>query len=344
VRIFKPFFILILILIACDSFSQQMHNKYRRKSHTSQNGYLNANKYSKYFSGGLAFNLLNYFGDATPAEKTFINGIKVTRPGISAFLNYKLSGTFSLSSELSYGRIIGDDFNTSPDIDGSSIRKYVRNLSFRNDLVGLSITGKVNFLHDPYEYWKRKNFNIYALTGVSFFYSNPKTKIPEKSRDGVPFENAGAWVALRPLGTEGQNSPAYGNKYSAIQIGIPIGLGVRVRVGYKIDIQVETSISFILSDYIDDIGSSYVDLGVFDDELAKTLSDRSMEEKAVLKNEMRDMTLIDESTVDYSYKSNFDGKTYDVFKGFGHDDALRGGSRFDLISITSFKFSYIFAN
>ena len=99
-----------------------------------------------------------------------------------------------------------------------------------------------------------------------------------------------------------------------------------------------------MSDYIDDIGSSYVDLGVFDDELAKTLSDRSMEETAVLKNEMRDMTLIYESTENYSYISNFDGQTYDVFEGFGHDDALRGGSRFDLISVTSFKFSYIFAN
>ena len=63
-----------------------------------------------------------------------------------------------------------------------------------------------------------------------------------------------------------------------------------------------------------------------------------------MKNENRDQNIIDESTTEYVYESKYDGKTYDVYKGFGHEGGIRGGSRHGLIDITSFKISYIFAN
>ncbi len=336
--------VIALIFNSIESYAQQSEYRYLRKNHTLDQGYKNAIQYSRYFSGGIGFNLLNYFGDATPAENILKDAIKVTRPSISAFVNYNFSKSFFFKGELIYGRITGDDFNTSPYAEGSSRRKYVRNLSFRNDLLGLSVTGNYNIFHDPFEYFKRRNYNIYFFTGLSIYYSNPKAKVPEQSIDGNPFENAGEWVALRPLGTEGQNNPDIGNKYSTIQVGVPLGIGARVRLGYRLDFSVEISLQYILSDYIDDIGSSYVDLGVFENELAKTLSDRSKEEIAVIKNELRNKEVIDDYTQEFTYESKYDGKTYTVYRGFGHEGALRGGERNDLIAITSFKISYIFAN
>ncbi|MCK5702925.1 MAG: outer membrane beta-barrel protein [Cyclobacteriaceae bacterium] len=312
--------------------------KYKKKNHSSNSGYLNTTRESRYFSGGAGVNLFTYFGDLTPKEQILKNSFKVTRPGFSVFADYHFSNQFGVKGELSYGRITGDDFNTSPDVEGSSTRHYVRNLSMRNDIVGLSFFGYMHILNDPFEYFKRRDYNIYLLTGISIYYSNPKAKVPE------PFDDAGEWVALRPLGTEGQNHPEIGNKYSAIQFGIPLGLGVRIRIGYRLDLNLEASLQYILSDYIDDIGNSYVDLGVFEDELAKALSDRSKEEKAVMKNENRDQNIIDESTTEYVYESKYDNKTYNVFEGFGHEDGIRGGDKNDLITITSFKFSYIFTN
>lgn len=328
----------ILILGSFRAFPQYTDYKYKKKSHSSNSGYLKTTKESRYFSGGAGVHFYTYVGDLTPKEQIIINSIKVTRPGISVFADYHFSNRFGAKGELSYGRITGDDFNTSPDVQGSSTRHYVRNLSMRNDMVGLSFLGYMNLLSDPFEYFKRRDYNVYLLTGISIYYSNPKAKIPE------PFETAGEWVALRPLGTEGQNHPEIGNKYSAIQLGIPFGLGVRIRMGYRLDLNLEASIQYILSDYIDDIGSSYVDLGAIEGSLAKALSDRSKEDYAVMKDELRDQEIIDESTQRYVYESKYDGRTYYVYKGFGHEDGIRGGERHDMIGITSFKISYIFAN
>ena len=40
----------------------------------------------------------------------------------------------------------------------------------------------------------------------------------------------------------------------------------------------------------------------------------------------------------------YDGKTYHVYEGFGHEGLIRGGDRNDLIVVTSIKFSSIFTN
>lgn len=40
----------------------------------------------------------------------------------------------------------------------------------------------------------------------------------------------------------------------------------------------------------------------------------------------------------------YDGKTYHVYEGFGHEGLIRSGDRNDLIVVTSIKFSSIFTN
>jgi hypothetical protein len=320
--------------------AQYSEFRYKRKNHSTNEGYVMATHEARYLSGGIGLNLQGYVGDLTPNDNYFGNGIKVIRPGVAAFAAYNYNPILFFSGDLTYGRIVGDDFNADP--YGKSTRKYVRNLSFRNDLIGLTLRANANVLRDPFEYYKRKNFNMYFFTGISFFYSNPKAKVPETDRNGTPFENAGEWVALRPLGTEGQNAPGNAKKYSSIQAGILLGGGLRFRLKHRIDLLVEGSLHYILSDYIDDIAGNYVDLGTFDDELAKALSDRSMEVTAVVKGDVRDQAIIEESTMLYTYESTYDGNTYTVFKNFGHDGGIRGGDRNDLIATMSIKISYIF--
>jgi len=338
IRLFIIFGLLTLLFF--NSFAQYSDFKYKKKNHSTELGYFHTTKESRYFSGGMGINLFNYFGDLTPREKRLKNAIKVIRPGISIFGNYHFSNLFGVKAEIQYGRIIGDDFNTSPYTTGSSIRKYTRNLSFRNDLIGLSVQGYFNVLNDPFEYYKRRDYNIYLFTGITMYYSNPMAKLHDN-----PDENkTNRWIPLRPLGTEGQNHPEIGNKYSAMQFAVPFGLGVRIRLAYRLDLNLEVSLSYILSDYIDDIGSSYVDLGAIDDPLGRAMSDRSREEKAVLKDEFRDIDLINAQYDFYEYTSKYDGNIYRVYEDFGHEGATRGGGRHDLIAITSFKISYIFTN
>jgi len=106
----------------------------------------------------------------------------------------------------------------------------------------------------------------------------------------------------------------------------------------------EGTLTYILSDYIDDLSSNYVDLGIFEDEIAKAMADRSQEKIAVLKNKLRDQDIILESTENFTYESAYDGNSYTVFEGFGHEGAIRGGDKNDIITSLSFKISYIFTN
>lgn len=352
----KLFLLLAFLLCILQANAQYTEYRYKKKNHSSNEGYLISSKQTRYLSVGLGVSAHTYFGDLTPSgfntqtyfgdlssiEYFIKNAFKITRPGISAFAMYNFNPIVFFAGEISYGRITGDDFNGDPTI--SSTRKYTRNLHFRNDLIGLNLRANVNIFRDPFEFFKRRDFNMYLFSGISIFYSNPKAMVPDTGWDGQTFENAGEWVALRPLGTEGQNHPDYGNKYSAVQLGVPFGGGLRFRLGYKTDIMVEGSLHYILSDYIDDLGSNYVDLGIFDNELAKALSDRSQEKIAVLKGEMRDWQLILDYTRDYIYESAYDGRTYSVFEGFGHPQGARGGDRNDLIATLSIKISYIFTN
>ncbi len=328
-------------LFANCTFGQYSSFKYQKKNHSSTDWYGQATKGARYITIGGGPALSNYFGDLTPKENFISNVLKVTRPGFSAFINYNWKAPLSFSGDLFYARIIGDDYNTSPE-DGGSTRKYVRNLSFRNDLLGATVRGNYSLLTDKLEYYKRVDFNIYLSLGFSVFYSNPMAKIPN---DTIFYTYAGDWVPLRPLGTEGQNNPETGvKKYSSIQVGIPVGIGMRLRLGYKTDLYLDASLTYMLSDYIDDIGEKYVDLGALESGVAKVMSDRSKEQTSSLKGETRDWDLINDYTEPYSYVSAYDGNTYNVFKGFGEDGAMRGGEANEFISLLTFKISYIISN
>ena len=141
--------------------------------------------------------------------------------------------------------------------------------------------------------------------------------------EGSSLSEAGTWVNLKPLGTEGQMSDKYNfDTYNNFQLAVPGGIGVNYRMGRNIDLSFQIGLRYLFFDYIDDISGDYVDLGALESDLAREMSDRSQELTSAITNEQRNMGRITQVTSNQSYVGA-DGRTYDVFDGFAHRRAHR---------------------
>ncbi|NJN26693.1 MAG: hypothetical protein HC819_12310 [Cyclobacteriaceae bacterium] len=290
------------------------------------------------FGGGLHF--LTYFGDLAPADKFLSTDVSQIKPGISAFAEYRYAPRASLKAELLYGRLTGDDNTSADPSQSASQSRYVRNLSFRNDIIDLSITSHIYLFKNYLDYGQRSLFNAYLIAGLSVFYHNPKGKVPDFKYTGERYPNSGEWVALQPLGTEGQHSSHYDlSPYSRVQLSVPVGGGLKFRLSDQLDFAFEINYRILLTDYIDDVSGKYVDLGALESDMAKSMSDRSREEYAAISGEKRSLDNVE--TV--KYISKYDGNQYIVYRGYGQegDGARRGGAGKDTFLVSSFKISYV---
>ncbi len=295
-------------------------------------------KKNRYFAAGGSLNFMTYFGDLAPTENFFSTDISQIKPGVSAQIQYYYGPRMSLKAELMYGRLTGDDFSSASPDRAEERSRYLRNLSFRNDIIDFSVMSRIHIFKNYLEFKERKFFNIYFTGGISIFYHNPKGKVPDFDVHGRRYPNSGKWVALRPLGTEGQQSAFYDKKpYSKIQFSIPVGGGFNFKLTDRLDFSLEFNYRFLLTDYIDDVSGRYVDLGALDSEMARSMSDRSREEYAAITGQERDLTGVELVT----YVSKYDGNRYTVISGYGAEGGSRGGSGKDTYFVTSFKISYI---
>ncbi len=267
-----------------------------------------------YYGIGGGINSLNYFGDMAPTSGIASTKLSLTRPGFNLFIKQKFSDRYHWRANLMYGRLQSGDVQTvgTSAFTQENANRYLRNLSFRNDIIELSLTAQVDMFKFSGRYSKRAPLNIYAFGGIGILYHNPKAKVPEYfSRDAFkvdnpedftggdnpryyPLEQAGEWVSLRNLGTEGQflndeakaeYLAAYGKDlptpYSRIQIVIPVGLGIRYKLSNNFDLGLEISYRHTFTDYLDDVSGEYVDLGAFGDPsdpnaaLTMAMSDKS---------------------------------------------------------------------
>ena len=292
----------------------------------------------RYFSAGGSFNFLTYFGDLAPATNFMSTEFSQIKPGVSGFFQYRYGPRMSLKAELLYGRLTGDDFSSADPDDSQSRSRYIRNLSFRNDILDFSLMSQIYIFKNYMDFRQRKFFNIYFNGGVSIFYHNPKGKVPEFKVNDERYSNYGEWVALRPLGTEGQHSDYYDTQpYSRVQFSIPFGGGFVFRLNDRLDFTFEINYRILLTDYIDDVSGSYIDIGALNSDMAKSMSDRSKEEYSIVTGDKREIT--DWETI--SYVSPFDGNRYNVLKERG---SIRGGPSNDTYLVTSFKIAYILNN
>lgn len=201
-----------------------------------------------------ASNYLGEMGGKAGKRRDFVMDMKLSKTQFTmgAFARYKVNQMLRLKLGGNWVRIEGaDNTSTNPGRMG-------RNLSFRNDIYELQLTGQIYFYDIPdlgrtYRY--RNDFQMYAFVGVAGFYHNPKT-----------YYN-GSWVALRPLKTEGKS-------YSPVSMSIPLGIGLFFTIEKKHRIGWEFDWRTTFTDYLDDVSTVYADPNDLDSDLARALANR----------------------------------------------------------------------
>lgn len=295
-------------------------------------------KEKRYLSVGFTINALNYYGDLAPNPGRFSTDISFTRPAIGLTVMQRLGPRYSVTGGFMYGTLRGSDFSSADANDTESGRyRHLRNLSFRNRIKELSAVASYDLFENQASYLSRASWTPFLFAGVAVFHHNPQALAPATGLDGQPLAQAGQWVNLQKLGTEGQYADLlptdanYGIKpYKLIQLAIPIGLGVRFKVHDVLDFSAEWGLRYLFTDYVDDASRNYVDLGVLDSELARALSYRSNE---LTTSDVERMTLTARN-----------GVTYDVINGYGHEypTNMRGKKENkDVFMVTTLRLSYI---
>ena len=167
-----------------------------------------------------------------------------------------------VKGELLVGYIRADDARNTKDTV-----KLHRNLHFRSPIYELS--GQVEFNFLPYETGNSLYpFTPFIFAGVSLFRFNPKAEA-----------NNGEWVALQPLGTEGQGTTSFQDrkKYAITQFSIPMGGGFKISVNKTFNIILEYGIRKTFTDYLDDVSTSYIGGNLIDmSPLGIEMSDKSL--------------------------------------------------------------------
>jgi len=356
-RFFSCAILLILILLTEDAFSQlrsKRRSYYSRSKNISNytGERIRFPKVKRYNSVGVTLSALNYFGDLAPKSNIASTDISFTRPGVGVTFVHRYGPRYSLRGSFMWGRLKGDDFNADP-LGGIETRsRYIRNLHFRNDIKELSVVAMFDLFENNGTFYSRAKWTPYAFVGAAVVFHNPKAVAPSVDLNGNPLPEAGEWVDLQPLGTEGQNSEFVEglDPYNKVVFAIPVGAGVRWRLPGNFDASFEIGYRQLFTDYIDDVSGNYVDLGVFDDELTKALSDRSQEPIAASAEEARNLDIIDEFSRLVTFISEGDGQQYTVLAGYGQrrdpvgDDPgnLRGSDNDnDIYIVAQIQLTYI---
>lgn len=218
-----------------------------------------------------ATSFLGELGGADKVGSHFMNDfeVSVTRPLFFVGGRYRMWERISYKTGVFWGWLSGDDKKTHEPA------RENRNLSFRSQIIEFNNQIEYSIIKEPRSHkysiqkvpgaagWFNFKTNTYVFTGVNVFYFNPKTNYN------------GKWVALQPLGTEGQGIIPTRKKYSRISISVPVGFGVKWSLDRLWCIGLEYGFRKTFTDYMDDVSTSYISPNLFEDEQAKALADRS---------------------------------------------------------------------
>jgi hypothetical protein len=195
----------------------------------------------------------NFLGDLGGSKGIGTHGIKdlrikPTRPSLMAGYKFMITPAMSVRGTAIWGYVSGDDALTKNEI------RNTRNLSFR------SMIGEFSALFEYYPGGDRvvPNYKVtgiagtksitfipYFFTGIGMTFFNPKAKFN------------GDWVALQPLGTEGQGLAGRPDRYKRITVCVPIGAGLKYMIDKQWSISLEMSLRYTFTDYMDDVSTSY---------------------------------------------------------------------------------------
>lgn len=202
-----------------------------------------------------------YFGDISD---TWSNNELL--PSASIQLGKYVSPGVSIRGSFTHGTV------GAADALAKTQARWQRNLSFRTPITELQVGGVYEILPDKSfrQRWKRNiHVSPFVFAGIAGVYMNPMAY------------HQGEWVKLQPLGTEGQYIEGAESKpYSRVQLSVPAGVGISVRLPSHVAIWAEVGYRKTFTDYLDDVSTRYPDaaeLVAASGQLAGILSDRSAE-------------------------------------------------------------------
>lgn len=191
---------------------------------------------SSHFSGDVG-------GSGSILSDSYMNTNLIdTRPSFMFGLKHRLNNYLNLRANMNYFILKANDSHSD------NIYKNSRNLSFRSRTFSLNIMGEFYPFgnNQVEEFQQGPNLDFYLFGGIGAVYFNPKAQA----------EN-GEWVALQPLGTEGQGLPGEKGKYHRLALVLPYGIGFSKRLNFGLSINFELIMNHVFSDYVDDVSTDY---------------------------------------------------------------------------------------
>ena len=170
-------------------------------------------------------------------------------PSVNLGLQYYVSRKIGIRADVTWFQLSGSDAKAGDP------GRVPRNLSFSSNNFEISAVGIYNFYPQGRTFYQRPTFNFYAFAGIGLCYFNPTT------------EYQGTRYSLPPLQTELVS-------YSTFTPVIPVGLGIRFRVGPFANLAFEGGYRTTFTDYLDDVSTTHKDPSKFTDPIAAALSDR----------------------------------------------------------------------
>lgn len=206
---------------------------------------------------------MNYLGDLNNQS---VFG-QVNAAG-SVGLRCRLDNRWVLRGTVAYGNLSAD-------------KDYLawRNLSFRSELVEAALVAEFDFR--PFGAGVTDSpWTPYLFGGLAVFHFNPKAYY-------IAVDGSGQWVELQALSTEGQGTSLYPGRrpYARVQLAMPFGLGMRLKLNKKVTMTVEYGFRKTWTDYLDDVSTTYVGDELLQNEvregtMAARMADRSSEPNA----------------------------------------------------------------
>ena len=284
-------------------------------------------KEKRYNAIGFTLSALNYYGDLAPRPSRVSTDISFTRPALGISLTHRFGPRYSLTGSFMYGTLKGSDAESANVNDLNGISRHNRNLSFRNHIKEFSVVATFDLFENQSTYISRVMWTPYVSLGLVGFFHNPQGKAPATDLNGNPLPQAGKWVNLQPLGTEGEYAGVGVKPYHKFQPAIPFALGARFRVNEVMDFSAELGFRYTFTDYLDDVSKNYADLSVFkNNELAKAMAYRS--------NELPE---VKNGDVALNYDTGIG-----LFPGYGKSGDIRGHrNNRDIYMVTTFRLTYI---
>jgi hypothetical protein len=192
-----------------------------------------------FLQGGVYLGGINYAGDLAPSS--FIVSFTETQLDYGVFLRAQPTNWLGVKLNFHHGNLSGSDALSNDE------GRRLRNLHFRSPLDELSLS-TMFFL--PNNMQNKGAIRPFIALGIGIFHFNPQAELN------------GVWYNLQPLSTEGQELSRFPNRkaYALTQVCFPIGLGLQWAISKRMQLEIDVSMRKTLTDYLDDVSTTYVPL------------------------------------------------------------------------------------